>query len=131
MCWDLEEAFLNHYLENCKSCSHRAKGVGADMQPAIDRFEEKRSAQRVEKAAREKAEAAALDRRRLERAQVFDTTDPIQLEISELLDEIDAGRDVEAKQKLLDLASLAREAFKGDVAKYFRDTAKTKEGKLQ
>lgn len=119
MCWDLEEAFLNHYLKNCKTCTKRAPGVGADMQAKIDAFEAKRKEKEAEQAAREKAEAEALAQRRKQRAQVFDNSNPTEVEICELIDCIDNDGDKDAKRKLLELSRIAPDAFSAEIIDYF------------
>lgn len=130
MCWDPKDAFLAHYEQNCKSCSHRLVGKGADMQPFIDRFENSRIAQREKREAAEKAEAEALSRRRQERAKVFDLSNPSQMEINSLLDEIDIRGDSTAREKLLEFANLARDTFTDEIVIYLKALAISNGGGL-
>ncbi|MEL7392042.1 MAG: hypothetical protein AAFN06_05315 [Pseudomonadota bacterium] len=131
MCWDLEEAFLNHYLKNCKTCKHRKPGIGTDMQPVIDKFEASRAAKKAKQEERQKSEEEALQRRRHERSGVFSHSDPTEVEIRSFLDEIDESGDREAKRRLLELARLAPEAFSGKIADYFYSVATVDQGRLQ
>ena len=118
MCWDLEDAFLEHYERNCISCNMRQVGKGQNIQPIIDKFEARKAKFQAREEAQKKQAMEELEIRRRERKEVFDPTIPTGIEIRELIDSIDSSEDQESEYKLIELARLAPDAFTPSIINY-------------
>jgi len=119
MSWDLRDAFFTHYEASCKSCTQRVPGKGKDIQPEIDQYENAK-AERIRRQQDEKRQRliAASERQSI-RAELFDQSDPIQVEILQLLDTIDSDSDsTEQEHRLYELGKLAPQYFTDSVVEY-------------
>lgn len=130
MCWDLEDAFLDHHEHNCKFCDKRLSENGPNIQPVIDEFEMKQAQYKAQTETREREAANELAIRRREREEVFDQTIPAAVEIRDLLDSIDTGTDKESGNRLIELARLAPDTFTLGIIDYLKTQALTREPRL-
>lgn len=130
MCWDLEDAFLDHYERNCKSCDKRTAANGPDIQSVINEFEAKQAQRKTQAEKREREAANELVHRRREREEVFDQTIPAAVEIRDLLDSIDTGTDQQSRHKLIELARLAPDTFTQGIIDYLKNQVLTRQQRL-
>ena len=119
-CWDLEDAAINFYLSNCKGCDQRIPGAGPTIEPLIQRFEEReKKRQRIESAHNaEEARHRAEQIHEVERLRV--SGDDLSSQIVDLLVAIIEGREDGSAETLVELASLAPEAFASDIVEYLK-----------
>lgn len=130
MCWDLEDAFLDHYERNCKSCDKRAATNEPDIQSVINEFEAKQAQRKDQAEKREREAANELAHCRREREEVFDQTIPATVEIRDLLDSIDTGTDKHPRHKLIELARLAPDTFTQGIIDYLKNQVLTRQQRL-
>lgn len=116
--WDLSESALEFHDANCVGCSHR-KPIGfpnlaelvAERDAAVRRknLEEERSRRTAE---------AARAARRVERAVLRGTLDPVQATLVDQLEALDGGGHEISEEALATTASLAPEAFAPQVVEH-------------
>lgn len=120
MCWRLEEAFLHHYIRNCKSCDKRLPGRGRDIQPVINDYLEKTARREADDERRKIENERRLEERRLRRLDIFDSTNPAAVQIRELLESVDADNKSadDAALALVKIARLAPDEFTSEIINY-------------
>jgi len=115
--WDWEDAFLRHYLANCRGCKERIKGTGPNIQSVIDEYEEKEKARKQERERIAYDEQIARRDRQSRLSQILDATDPIDIQLLEIFEDIEDGVE-DAKIRLTALAKLNHDAFSDELLSF-------------
>lgn len=117
-CWSLEDAALDFYEKNCKSCEKRSPVSTPDLQPLIDKYNAKEAERQREKEAEETTAAQELARRCAERQNLRNSNDQNCCHIIDLLDSIDGNMPDGAAEKLFEMARLSPESFHPGIVDY-------------
>lgn len=131
MCWNLEDAFLEHYESHCVGCEKRNPGTGETMQPEIDAFEEEKASRKVTEQAEKREEQDAFEKRRAERSLVFDPSDPAQTDLAELFDALDQKSDKAKSERLVELATIAPDVFTSKIKSYLGKQVSHDDGRFR
>lgn len=109
--WDLRESALDFYDRNCIDCKHR-KPVGVpNLSTLVKERDDARAAEAARVATEQQKQAEAQEARVLARTQLRQSLGPLSSAIVDHIDEFDAQRDQEHRDRLCESARLAPEHF--------------------
>lgn len=109
--WDLRESALDFYDRNCVDCKKR-KPVGVpNLSTLVKERDEARAAEAARVAAEQQKQAESHQARVLARTQLRQGLGPLASAIVDHIDEFDAQRDQEHRDRLCESARLAPEHF--------------------